>query len=389
MDLEFSIMAPSAASIQPLMDQFAAETGIHVHLRQLVWDSAWSMFVRSALYGDGPDVSEVGTTWIGDLIGMNALRPFAAVEIASLGRAPTFLPISWKTAIGLGERVWSIPWLSGARMIFYRPALLERAGFDPGLLAAGGLDHRQFLELVERLHAAGVPVPWTTPTGYTHTTLHNIASWVWAAGGDFIRADGRKTLFTQPEALEGMEAYFALGRTLSPAVRGLNGLEPDEFFLNSPEVAMTLSGPWVFAEARRQEGIAVALPPGASFVGGSNLVVWKHSQNPEGAVRLVRFLTQHAAQVCSAQTVGLLPARAETLETPPFSTDPWWMTAVRAIRTGRTYPSIRLWGLVEDRMTAGLWAVWTDVLAGEAPRAVLARHLVPLAERLDKLLEKE
>ncbi len=152
-----------------------------------------------------------------------------------------------------------------------------------------------------------------------------------------------------------MRDYFALGRYMAPEVRPLNGFEPDEYFLAYPEstpqaAGVTISGPWVFCEAQRaaqnsqgaQEGsIGAALPPGGSFVGGSNLVVWKYTRSPEAAVRLVRFLTQNSAQSRFAQTVGLLPARLETLESEPFSTDPFWQTAVRGMKTGRTFPTMK------------------------------------------------
>lgn len=393
-EIEFSIMDANGERIRPLLDRFEAETGIKVRLRLLAWDSAWSMFVRAALYGDGPDVSEVGTTWISDLIGMNALRPFDSAEVAILGREQAFFPAAWKSAtrpVGPGrtlDRIWSIPWLTGARLIFYRPGQLQRAGIDPQRAFE---TNAALEETVLRLQSAGVRVPWTVPTGYTHTTLLNIASWVWAAGGDFIREDGRATTFMQPAALQGLRDYFALGRCLTPEVRQLNGLEPDDYFLSNADTAMTVSGPWLFGRARSAGvgDIDLALPPGASFVGGSNLVIWKYSQHADAAMRLVFFLTQHAAQESYCPVIGLLPVKQDSLERPPFSSDPFWMTAVRALKSGRTFPNIRLWGLIEDRMTAGLSAVWNSVLAGEAIEEALQKHLAPLAYRLDQLLKQE
>src|SRR5260370_17937150 len=91
-ELELSIMADSPAGIQPLLDQFESESGIRIRLRLLLWDTAWSDLVKVALYGDGPDVSEIGSTWLGDLVAMNALRPSAEAETASLERPSPFLP---------------------------------------------------------------------------------------------------------------------------------------------------------------------------------------------------------------------------------------------------------------------------------------------------------
>jgi multiple sugar transport system substrate-binding protein len=393
-EIEFSIMAPSAEGIRPLLEQFEVESGIRVRLRLMSWDSAWEGLVRAALYNDGPDVSEVGTTWIGDLVGMNALRPFNAAEVAAVGKAAAFSPSTWQSAMQYGDtRVWSIPWLAGARLIYYRPALFERAGIDPGTAFRSG---EQLEETISRLKSAGIPVPWTVPTGFTHTTLLNIASWVWAAGGEFISADGRSIRFMEPAALEGMRAYFRLGRYLAPEVRFLNRLEPDVLFLENAETAVTISGPWLFCEARGRiaEGgrarMAVALPPGAPFVGGSNLVIWKYSRQAEAAVKWIRFLTRTASQVSYCQHIGLLPARAEALERPPFSSDPFWQIANRGLEAGRTFPVIRLWGLVEDRLTTVFSGVWAEVLASPEldPLVPLRKHLAPVAERLEGLLQK-
>ncbi len=388
-------MAPNGDGIQPLLDRFEAETGVHVRLRCLAWDAAFSLFVRSALYSDSPDVSELGTTWVGDLIGMNALRPFHTAEIAALGKPGAFLPQAWRSAAyytaGLpNERVWSIPWLAGVRMVYYRKAVLERAGVDPDEAFSS---NARLAATVRRLAETGVRVPWTVPTGYTHTTLHNISAWIWGAGGDFLAPDHRRMTLLEAPALEGMCDYFSLGRYLAPEVRGLNGLEPDDYLLRHAETGATISGPWLFAflPPEQREPLGVTLPPGPSFVGGSNLVIWKSARNPEAAFKLIHFLTQNPAQVRYAQTIGLLPARQSAAEAEPFASDPNWQMALRGLNQGRSYPTIRLWGLIEDRLAAAFHAVWVELLAnpGTGPRAALLEHLEPLVERMDELLGRE
>lgn len=64
-----------------------SEYHIHIRLRRLAWDTAWSDLVKVALYGDGPDVSEIGSTWLGDLGAMNALRLFDKADITMFGRS--------------------------------------------------------------------------------------------------------------------------------------------------------------------------------------------------------------------------------------------------------------------------------------------------------------
>ncbi len=391
-EIEISIMASTAEGLQPLLDRFEAQENIRVRVRLLAWDTAWSDLVKFGLYGDGPDVSEVGSTWLGDLVAMNALRPFADYEVAGLGGARSFLASTWQGTRVLGDdATWAIPWFTGARLLFYRKQLFAQAGVDDcnAFDTAEQLDHA-----LAQLEASGVEIPWTVPTGVTHTTLLNICSWVWGAGGDFVTSDGKRTLFSHTRARAGLRAYFALGRFMGPAVRHLTGLQPDEVFLQNPRVGATLSGSWLFADALQRgtpdlaQDLGVALPPGASFVGGSHLVTWKYSPRAEAAYKLIHFLTQPEPQAAYSQHVGLLPTRLEALDREPYASHPFWQTTIQGNRTGRSFPVTRSWGLMEDRLTTELSGLWKNALAQPDVDldGLIVRRLEPLAKRLDLVL---
>jgi multiple sugar transport system substrate-binding protein len=228
------------------------------------------------------------------------------------------------------------------------------------------------------------------PTGLTHTTLLNVCSWVWGEGGDFMTPDGKRTQFADPPALAGIGKYFALGRYIPAHVRHLNALQPDDQFVSDPQTALTISGPWLFQffAGKQREEIHVALPPGRTFVGGSHLVLWKHTHQREAAVKLLRFLTQKEVQVTYAQRIGLLPAQVDALASPPYSTDPLWQVTASGVQSGRGLLITRAWGLIEDRLTTELAALWKHILAQPdlALDAAIARRLEPLAKRLDLVL---
>lgn len=303
--------------------------------------------------------------------------------------AGAFLPSAWQGGRLAGQtQTWAIPWLAGARLMFWRRPLFAAAGLEPraSFQSAAEVD-----SVLGRLAETRVPVPWTVPTGLTHTTLLNAASWVWAAGGDFVTPDGKRTLFSLPEARAGLRDYFALGRYLVPLVRRLTGLQPDGQFLTQPGTAATISGSWLFS-ALRERGLAgevgLALPPGAAFVGGSHLVIWKHTQHAQAALDLVNFLSEGRTQIAYGQRVGLLPTRLDALTGEPFAGDDWWQLAIRGLKTGRSFPVTRSWGLMEDRLTRVLKVLWDEVLTdpGLDLDAAILRHLEPLAMRLDLVL---
>ncbi len=387
-EIEFSIQAPSADFIQPLLNEFEARYQIHVKLRLLTWDAAWSELVKVALYNDGPDISEVGSTWLGDLMSMSALHAFTAEEIAQLGKASRFLAGAWQ-GCQLPDRseVWAIPWLVGARLVFFRRDLLLRTGRDEDTAFANAENFEHTLHLLQEHH---VPTPWIVPTVHTHATLLNAASWVWAAGGDFISPDGKQVQFAQHQSIVGLRNYFALGRYIPPVLRQIGALQLDAQFLQRDDTAVTIGGPWLFnflTDATR-DNVSLALPPGAPMLGGSHLVIWKHSRKQDAALKLIRFLTQTDVQVAYAQRIGLLPAVVEAFNEEPFTSDRLWRYAVQAVKAGRAVPVTRSWGLMEDRLATEFAAIWQAFF--DQPTldlvALLKRRLEPLAKRLEQVL---
>jgi len=398
-ELELSVMMldfDPVDDLRPLLDQFEAQHKCHVRVSALPWATGWADLVKIALHGVGPDVSEIGTTWCSSFVAMGALRPFAPPEVASFGGSSSFLASSWQTGMLPGDnRMWAVPWLADLRVIYYRRDLLERAGIDE---QTAFTSHPQLLRTLERLRASGVAVPWVMPTT-TYPTLHNLATWVWAAGGDFITADGKRSLLNQPETRSGIRAYFELGQYLSPAIRDLDMFQSRELFWQGQAAVLLgssqrrLRNLQQLADPQVAAHLCVALTPGVTWMGGTNLVVWQHvsrfSLSRETLViDLVRFLTSHSFQSAYGQRTEFLPVRHDVLNVPPFGTDPIYRTMAQGLRTGRTFPSIAAWGLVEDKILPTLEQIWKDVLVGSSQDldAIIAKHIDPLAQRLDRAL---
>ena len=134
--------------------------------------------------------------------------------------------------------------------------------------------------------------------------------------------------------------------------------------------------------------LGVALPPGPPYVGGSNLVIWKHTRQRDVALRLIHSLTNPDVQASFCHQVGLLPTRLEALQRPPFSTDPRYQVLAHAAQSGRSYPALLRWGLIEENLSHTLMQIWSDLAAN--PRSDLdvlfSQRINPLAKRLNNLL---
>ncbi|HZY41602.1 MAG TPA: extracellular solute-binding protein, partial [Anaerolineae bacterium] len=242
-DLEFSVMAhgpTTADDLRPVLARFEAEQRVKVKLRVFTWETGWTETMKFALYGHGPDVSEIGSTWVGTLAATGTLRPFGIREIAAAGGRYAFLHPSWQSGYLTGQpEMWAMPWLSNVRFVFYRQDVFQQAGIDT---TTAFRTSAQFMQTLTRLQETGVAVPLVLPTANSLNTLHTAAPWVWGAGGNFIDQAARHTIFNTVEARAGFRAYFDLHRYLAPAAQRLDTEQSDQFFLRG-EAAVTISDP--------------------------------------------------------------------------------------------------------------------------------------------------
>ena len=208
------------------------------------------------------------------------------------------------------------------------------------------------------------------------------------AGGRFVEDDGARVLFNQPNALEGLQEYFALGRYLSPAMRGLDLGAANQIFLSGQAAATVSSAIYSELPLEWIDRVGVCAPPGPSFVGGTHLVIWRHSRMERDAMRLIEHLIGLDSQQELAQS-DLLPVRLRAVEVLKAGEHGRFVRcAEQCLLSGRAFPTVHLWDVIETRLVTALGAVWNEVLAVDKPdvMAILHRQLDPLAERLNLML---
>jgi multiple sugar transport system substrate-binding protein len=241
-------------------------------------------------------------------------------------------------------------------------------------------------EALHKLQAAGVETPLVLPTQRTYVTVHNIAMWVWAAGGDFISPDGRSVLLDQRNVRQAYLDYFNLYRFMPPAARNLTELGADAFYCNE-SVAVTLSGAWLVNQATPEvrADLGIAVPFNCAFVGGSEFIIWKRTLQHQAALELVRALTSHESELAFAPALGMLPVRLSALEALPMDDESHRAAFMAGLKGGRPLPVSPLWGLVENKLVNTFAYIWTAILADPQPDVdgLANRYLDPLTRRLN------
>jgi multiple sugar transport system substrate-binding protein len=393
--LEFSVSShfDPQSNWRTALEAFSRGQRLPTEVVVTPWKTARTELLKVALYHYGPDVSEIGTTLVSDFALMNVLRPFVPAEVDLLGGARAFVPAAWQSAVlaDNSQAVWAIPLGVDVRVIYYWRDLLSEAGVDE---RTAFQSPAQMEATLAKIQAHGKVIPWAVETEYSLSSAYQAASWVWARGGDFISADGKRTRFNEPAARAGLADYFRLGRYLPPGAAVLS-MEQMAGMFSQRQVAVTMAGLWRL-NALRQSGLppealaqlGIASPPGPAYVGGANLVIWQHTHHSREAFELVRYLNTKSVAASYAQFSGFLPARMDMLAGPPYSTDPHYQALVQAAKNGRSTARHRLWSLVEEKVSIILHELWAKVL--KEPEldleAALAAQLEPLSHRLDLTL---
>lgn len=393
-ELQLSIMYSTdnvIEAVRAALADFEATHHVRVHVQILTWETAWSELVKAALYKTGPDVSEIGTTWVDSFVSLQALRPFEPHEVNLLGEASVFLPSLWQSGVILGRpQQWAIPWEADIRLIYYRRDLLLQAGVDEDTAFQS---FEQLNQTLARLQQSGVAVPLAFNMLRQPRTLHFLASWVWGAGGRFISPSGRHVLFHTAEAREGLRAYFELRRYLAPAAHEA----PDQknivplMFLEG-KIAVFVTGYWLTNEINQGRAtpevtanFGVARVPQSPYIGGGNFVVWQHNRHPEATIALLHYLTSLKVQTEVLTNHGRLPARLEALNAPPFTTDPHYQLLSAGLQKGQSFQATHLWGLIEDKLAIAVSKAWSDLLAHPelSVEEAIQKYIDPLAQQLN------
>jgi len=386
-ELNIWVMSTTAQQQQDMKEllrpYLASNPALRVNVTVLNWESAWSKITAAAASGQGPDILELGTTWVAAISSMNALEPVSLQQQTQMGSAKAFIPAVWGTTHRFDDStVYAIPWYADARAAFYRTDVFKKAGVNPKEAFTNWTSFKQAMQKIngqvidgKKIYALGYPGKndWNV--------LHNLAPWVWNAGGDFLSADKKHSVINSPEALQAITYYtsFAAEGLVPSSALEKDSTQIEAGFFNG-NYAVIFSGSWILkqltmpkAKGGQMESLAAhnfgieSYPAGLkgnqTFFSGSDLAIMKSSKNKEQAWKLLTYLTSRDAEVTYSKMSAMLPARLDALNDPVLMADPHYADFVAQVKSGRHYPSIPSWGPLESVYLKNIGNMF-DIVAG-------------------------
>jgi multiple sugar transport system substrate-binding protein len=388
-EIELSYMVGSLSGELLPVQEFERRTHLLVRHTPIKWDNAWGDVLRVALHQRGPDVSEIGSTWLGSLAEMQALKPFDESAVEYFGGRNAFAPSLWNACIISDDtELLAIPWYLDLRFILYRRDILASAGINEHTAFQ---DASTFNETLNELRANGIKYPLLMPTA--NRFIHTAASWIWGAGGDFRTTDGIHMTIYEKESRHGLVEYFGLHNFIAPDARNLVERDSIHQFYDGKGAIVLGSDSQYFrirdgsrALPMVRDNLGVALYPGIPLIGGANLAIWRHTVYEQQALELISSLTDFTVAKFIFEKFHILPARINHYGRLLKGSDPVFPLLLQALETGRSFQSHFRWAAVETRLDLFFRQMWQDLFANPAINLEdeVEKRLVEVSTRLEQ-----
>lgn len=313
-----------------------------VKVTAVPWEAAHDKIANAIAAGKTPDVTLVGTTWMGEFAQAGGLEPTPE----GLVDESDFFEGPWGSTV-VGDTSYGVPWYVETRVLYYRKDLAEKAGWSQAPQSWEEL--KQFAQDLEK--KAGVEYGLDLQPGQTGS-WQTVLPFAWSNGASVTNDDGTEYTVDSPEMTEALEYYKSFfDEGLSPT-RVLDPGELESGFADGKFGAF-VSGPWhtglVEDAGVTQDEYAVAqLPgkdsgPGTSFVGGGDLAVFSDSDNKEGSWKLVKWLTEPEVQQDFYEAIGDLPSVKEAWESGELAQDEQLQVFGEQLKNTVAPPAVPTW----------------------------------------------
>ena len=341
--IEVWAMGTEGDELQAFSAEFEkANPDADVEVTAIPWEAAHNKIAGAIASGKTPDVSLIGTTWMGEFAEAGGLMPTPK----DLVDEADFFEGAWGST-EVGGTSYGVPWYVETRVLYYRKDLAEKAGWSKAPETWDEL-HQFAVDLKEK---GGADYGLSLQPGQTGS-WQSVLPFAWSAGAEVTDESGENYTLDSPEMAEALEYYTSyFDEDLSPD-RLLDPGELESGFADG-KYGSFISGPWhtglVEEAGVTQDQYAVApLPgqdsaPGTSFVGGGDLAVFQDSDNSDGAWKFVQWMTEPETQQAFYDTVGDLPAVKAAWDSGELAEDPQLQVFGTQLENTVAPPAVPTW----------------------------------------------
>ncbi|WP_425451892.1 extracellular solute-binding protein [Paraliobacillus ryukyuensis] len=364
--------------LEKFVTAYEEETGVTVDVQSFPWDNAHEKLLTAVASGEGPDVLQIGSTWV-----------------AEFGEAGTFLDLSdhigdyenldlnnfYEEAVASAQykdQTVGIPWYVDTRVLYYRTDILAEVGYPDGpetwddVLDAS----RQLADRGEGQY--GIEFP--------RTDENFPFMLAWSQGWEYNEAEGAAN-FGKSEFKESVELYNTFFE--EELSQSNDGKELYQAFSDGSK-PMYFSGPWEIDQLRDQipelDGkwdlkVMPKTETNDSMIGGAHWSIFHNSDNVDQALDFINWMSDPETQVDWYETRNELPSNLQAWEDPILAKDDKVNTFGKQLENTRALPVIPEFNQLSEELINYLERIYRG---GEDVDTVLEEYQEEAARILNK-----
>lgn len=369
-----------------LVDEFKKqnpESDLKIEIQQ--WDGIVSKLQTSlASKNESPDLVEIGNTQTTSFTTVNAFGDVTDMKDKLGGDK---LIQSFVDASTVDGKIYAYPLYAGARGVFYRKDLFEKAGIEQPKTIS------DFTDAVIKLQKANPENTADFAGMYLAAVdIHGVESYLFAQGFDYAKQSGDKweAQTSTPKslaALENAQKVFKEGTTYGQDSKA--GQKSFERYFNEGKTGVLIGtgniGVKIDEQLWKDDKVGVfPIPsdtpdkPGLTFAGGSNIALAANSQHPALAKKALEVIFSEGFQKIIAED-GWVPGNTS------YGKDvegPFGDFAASIIENSKLTPNSPEWGVAFDEKR--LSEFFTHVAKGEDLKKLTADFDKELNDKLNK-----
>ncbi len=365
-------MGAEGEQLPDFVADFEEQEGVTVDVTPVPWDVAHDKLITAAAGQQSPDVTQMGTTWMGEFAALDALA-----ETPDSVDPDRFFEGPWTTTLVDGTS-YGVPWYVDTRVMYYRTDLAEEAGFDG--------PPETWDELSEL--AAGMQSEAGAKYGINLSPANwqELMPFSWQAGAELGGDNGEPLTLDTEGMVAGLEYYDSFFED-GVAAEPVTDFAIEQGFVDGTH-PIFFSGPWHMSLVRELGGDefedkwdVAPMPENEnrdSFVGGADLVVFKSSEQQELAWKFVDWMTQSDTQQAWYQAVSGLPSVTEAWESGELADDERLGVFGTQLESTVAPPRIPEWEEVAESMNGAM----EQVTVGDMSPADAAAEMQQQADNI-------
>lgn len=306
-------MGEEGKKMGEVVAEFEEKTGYEVEVQAIPWDQAHNKLLTAVASKKGPDVIQLGTTWMPEFVEADVLVDLSKYMDKYPNLKPeTFFEGSVATTQYNGK-TYGTPLFTDTRLLFYRTDVLDSVGYKNPPAT-----WKELKDVSTKLTARGDNFYGMNWDFKEQSLIFMLAN---QAGGKYYGAD-YNTDFNTPEFIEAVE-YVKSFTDKNESLYD-DSIEVVQGFTDDGALPMFIGGPWMINvindSAPEIEGkwATAVLPKGDanndSILGGTNLTVFSHSKVIDQSIEFLDYMSSAEAQENWFEATSTLPTNIKTWE---------------------------------------------------------------------------